>query len=98
MRRPSRRSWKETSRVHWAVVNWRWSDLRRVATLRSPFLTILRYMAVERPSGGLAQPRNAAAGRRGFAPFAVVIGVVIIAILGTIFLVTLSGDNKQARI
>ncbi len=55
-------------------------------------------MAVERPSGGLAQPRNAAAGRRGFALFAVVIGVVIIAILGTIFLVTLSGDNKQDRI
>jgi type II secretory pathway pseudopilin PulG len=41
---------------------------------------------------------NSGAGRRGFALFAVVIGVVIIAILGTVVLVTLSGDNRQERI
>ncbi len=57
-------------------------------------------MAAEKPSGCLRRPQRSecALRRRGFALFAVILIVLVTAVLATVVVTTLSGNNDQYRI
>src|SRR5215212_3333689 len=93
MRRRWRCAWRAT-RAEGACPS---CDSPRREMLPSRYSFTWRSMAAERKSGASVWSRGA---RRpiGFALITAVVAIAIVAVLATTMLVTLSGDNDQARI